>query len=375
MEEENDIFKIKFYQVGAGKLSFSSKNQLLQMINVNELEKSLAKENIYCEIDKKNMTISFTKEHLMKMVEGFSLDNEENDLINLVISLLMDNSLVTFKLGETNKFGLIFHLNTLINQNKELPYTYAFDDIENDIELLASKDIVNITNINSVFDFLFKGYAYLDEEEKEDISTLSFSDIGIYNKESYEGEIQKSHKELKDYIEDIDFKSVLLNPNFSIRISESALTESLKNLSFVGKSYAFLHSNDQCTNALNMSYLCLEQFNIYAHQDQFNIELIINIHGMQIGINCSFTSPQQDGFKIVGEINDISFGTVLLNEEQIDLLFSYLTKQVTYDWFIIDQDNKMITLDFKKVLSLDASISENLFKTTIEENQIVISLK
>ena len=369
-EEDGGTFTIKLVGLKIGKLNaYTFRKIAAKFLKAEDIEKSLASKNIYCDIDFDNYTITFSKDNIKKMLVNV-MGKDQEELVNVLSDIfLADNTILEFNLGTNNLLGAILHLNMIKydeSVNGVLPYHYDFDSLKNNTKTLLDNHIIRSEKVGVVYKYLVNGYGVYENDSKnrEYIDNLDLTSIGITNNQTYKGIMEKpeddSNKIVADDIKEsllISAEQMIVNKGFSITITDDTLTEALKTLDLIGFSTAF--SND-FTN--DVAYVVVEQLNLNCAANKITVDLIANINGEQIYIEVSLnTLPNNDGLSLTGTIEHIKIGSIDLSDNNKLSLLSYL-KNVTDDinWITVNLTDSVetstILFDFSQILNDNSTV-------------------
>ena len=372
----NEIFAIKLNSVKLGRLGLTGLGKVMLMfVSEKQLERDLAESGIYLDLDKNNLAIRMTLDDIEQtLTKQTQEDNKE--LISLLLDIfLANNNLLELNLGEDNLFGAIIHLDNAKYDDSihgELKYDYDFDDIKNKLEALLTSKVITGELVSSVANFLVKGYNHIDDETKEEIKNLDFSSIGILNKNTYDGIIDRSDLSMSSYMSSLFVGKTPLEISQILKdgivIPDTTLTGLVQSFDFIGSSFAF--SNDEN----KVGYFVLEQLDFTCLQEKLKIDLVANINGLQICVEVETYNPESDGLQITGEVRKVLIGNYDLSSDQKMKLLRYLrdTFKET-NWIKVNPDKEEIVLDFSEAMS--EAISHNSVLSNLIKNSIDLSCK
>ncbi len=372
----NEIFEIKLDSVKLGRLGLTGLGKVLLMfVSEKEVERDLAESGIYLDLDKNKLAIRMTLDDIEQtLTKQTKEDNKE--LISLLLDIfLANNNLLELNLGDDNLIGAIIHLDNAKYDSTihgELKYNYDFDDIKNKIESLLSSHIINSEKVSPVSNFLIKGYNHIDDETKEEIKNIDFTSIGIANKNSYEGIIDRSDLSMSSYMTSLFVGKSPLEITHILKdgivIPDTTLTGLVQSFDFIGSSFAF--SNEEG----KVGYFVLEQLDFTCLEKLLKIDLVANINGLRICVEVETECPDSDGLVITGVVKKLLIGNYDLSDDQKTKLLRYLRDTFKdTNWINANPDKEEITLDFSEAMS-DA-ISQNSILSNLIKNSIDLSCK
>ena len=378
--ENNGTFKVKATRVKVGKVDLTGiAKSILKNQNEEKLEKTLADNKIYCDIDLNEMSISISKANMINMIQD-SIKDDNLYLFWLLVDLFIDNKeLLKFNLGDNDLLGAYLYLSDLV-YNEVLVNNPPLTQARTDLKKLLDNNAIDVSKASVSFNFIVNGYSPLKDEDKEIIDEIDFSSIGINNNKTYTGIMVKGTGSLNEafasQFSPALIAEVMLSRQLGLRVTEETLETLLNNVKVVGTSYAFAHDQTH-----NVSSITIEYIDVEIEEKFLSINIIVDINGLPIYANASFDCEDATGVKIIGNLKTVSLGTRPLNETQNNLLFNYLdavTKEL--DWMDINPENNTITLDFAKSLSENEDLNDLLSSftsatstTSLVDNEIVIS--
>lgn len=381
LKEKDNSFIISLNTLKLGKVNLRGIGKtLLSFVDEKKLEENLFKANIYCTIDLTNLTISFSKENIQKMLLNSLKDSESYQLFDVLIDIILYNdNLLSFNLGLNNMLGFSLYLSSL-KTTKTYDFSYDFEEIKNKCEQLLKNSIITYENVNYCFNYLVNGYNRIDDKTKQLIEKIDFSSVGIDNILLYEGIINNSVKDLSQIVnESINFTidNVSSNNKFDIKISDSSLNFIIQNkIDFIGYSYAFTNANNN-----EIGYFVFEQINIICKENKLYLDLVCNLNNLklfvEIEVNCK---NENDGLKIIGTISTISLGNNLLTENQKNKLIKYFNNSFNkIDWISFDSLTNSVSIDMtnaflsnQTINTIIATYTNSHYKTSIKDGYINI---
>lgn len=360
--EENGNFSVTVEQASAGSLQLLKGlgKLIVRGLDAEKLESSLASVFLFCDIDLDAMTVTFTKENILRSVTALGGDDEDATLIRLLLDIFLDREeMLSFWCGEDNLLGAVLHLarlRYLAETAGTLPYTYDFDGVSQKVGQLLADEKITRTQVPPVFRLLVKGYSSLGEEDQAALDGLDLSSVGVTNVKTHRGIMEKQQRRLSELLsaEDLFLPSDITNPSFGLRITDDMLTEVLRGLDFVGYSMAF-----PAAESTEISYLVIEQFNFIARTDALDLQIIVNVNGVQIYLLASLTAPPSAGISLTGHLDTVCLGEETLTESQLGELLTYLTDVTeALDFMTVDPTEGTVTLHFEEQISSLAKLQE-----------------
>lgn len=348
-------YSVTLTQASAGSLEVlrGLGHWILCRTDPRKVEGALASSHLYCSVDLDAMTVTFTKENILRTVVALMGEEEDATLLHLLLDVALDHdSLLSLSLGENNLLGAVLHLSRLRYAAAEggaLPYTYDFDAVARQVEALIADGHIKGEQASPVFRLLVKGYESLSDADKESLRGVDLTPAGVADKESYRGMMGKQHRALSDLLSDkqIFVRQDTLLPAFGVEITDDMLTEVLRSMNFVGFSLAFAGADTG-----RVAYIVIEQFNLYAEGDGIRLQMIVNINGIQTVMTASLTAPPTPGVAVQAKLDGVLLGEEPLTEAQRRDLLRYLSdaaKEV--DFMDFDAEGETVTLNFAETLT------------------------
>lgn len=382
--EENGNFSVTLGQASAGSLQLlkGPGKMILKSVDAAQLEASLASVNLFCDIDMDSLTVTFTKENILRTVAALAGDEEDGTLLHLLLDVFLDRpELLTFQCGEDNLLGAVLHLARLrymADVAGALPYTYDFDGVAADVKKLLADGYITGAQVPPVFRLLVKGYDSLSERDQAALAGLDLSSVGVTDVRAHRGIMEKQQRSLTELLTDgnLFLPTDFLNPTFGLKITDDLLTEVLRGLDFVGYSMAFAGAENG-----EVSYLVIEQFNLIARSNAMDLQMIVNVNGSQIVLLASLTAPPSPGISLTGHLDEVLLGDQALTDSQRTDLMTYLA-QVTeaVDFMTVDASAATVTLHFEEQIAGLSKLQElcqtyPVFapKTVVEDGAVTIT--
>ena len=360
--EEAGSYSVTLTQASAGSLEVARGlgHWILCRTDPKKVERALASAHLYCSVDTDAMTVTFTKENILRSVSALTGEEADAALLHLLLGVSLDHSsLLSLSLGENDLLGAVLHLarlHYLAAEGETLPYTYDFDAIARQVETLIADGKVTREQVPPVFRLLVKGYASLSDADKAALREVDLTSVGVTDKETYRGMMQKQHRSLSDLLskKQIFIRQDTLLPTFGVTITDAMLTEVLRNMNFVGFSLAFAGADTG-----RVAYIVIEQFNLLADTDRIRLQMIVNINGVQTVMTASLTAPPTPGVAIRAELDTVLLGEEPMTEAQRRDLLRYLAGAAeTVDFLDFDAEEETVTLDFAETIAALSYLQE-----------------
>ena len=160
--------------------------------------------------------------------------------------------------------------------------------------------------------------------------------------------MQKQHRSLSDLLSKKQFfiRQDTLLPTFGVTITDTMLTEVLRNMNFVGFSLAFAGADTG-----RVAYIVIEQFNLLADTDRIRLQMIVNVNGVQTVMTASLTAPPTLGVAIRAELDTVLLGEEPLAEAQRRELLTYLASAADVDFIAFNAEEETVTLRFAEAIA------------------------
>ena len=353
--ESAGSYSVTLTQASAGSLEVvrGLGHWILCRTDPKKVESALASAHLYCSVDLDAMTVTFTKENILRTVSALTGSEEDAALLHLLLDVVLDHgSLLSLSLGDNNLLGAVLHL-ARIRYNAEergaLPYTYDFDAVARQTETLLATGVITEEQVSPVFRLLVKGYESLSDKDKEALREVDLTSVGVTDKETYRGMMEKERRSLSDLLTNDQFflSSGSLLPMFGVKITDDMLTEVLRSMNFVGFSLAFSGADTG-----RVAYVVIEQFNLLATEDHIDLGMIVNINGVQTVMTAALSAPPAAGVAINAKVDSVMLGEEPLTEAQRRELLTYLASAADgVDFIAFDAEEETVTLRFDEAIA------------------------
>lgn len=355
MEYASDEFTITISDLSLGKLGINNvliKNLVLNNLKPSDIEAELAKKDIYLsfEIEDANFIIGITNENIFKMIKNKSTDSMSS-LYESLIRIVLSDDAFSLKSNVNDKTGFVLELNHYLS-TLTAPYnlngeTNSLKSVQSKVVTLLNNKVINYTNVKVCFDYLVRGYKKITTSDQKIIDALDLSSVGISNKSSYEGIIDRSDIQMSDIINDniptlSDVASILITGSYDIKISEANLNAILNSLDFIGLSLAF-------TDGTGVSNITISNLFADIKENKLDLNLIVNIDGTDLALRILFNGTITEGFAIDLTLDKMYLGNYELDTTIEALMFDFIKSATSGDstsFIKVDTNNKKISLDF-----------------------------
>ena len=357
--ESAGSYSVTLTQASAGSLEVvrGLGRLILRRADAAKIEQSLASVNLFCMVNLDTMTVTFTKENILRTAATLTGGEEDATLLHLLMDVFLDHeSLLSLSLGNNNLLGAVLHLARIRYSTEErgaLPYTYDFDAVARQVETLLAAGLVTEEQVSPVFRLLVKGYASLSDQDKAALEGVDLTSVDVTDKETYHGMMEKEQRSLSDLLTNDQFflSSGTLLPTFGVKITDDMLTEVLRSMNFVGFSLAFSGADTG-----RVAYVVIEQFNLLATENHIDLEMIVNINGVQTVMTAALSAPPAAGVAINAKVDSVMLGEEPLTEAQRRELLTYLASAAAdVDFIAFDAEEETVTLRFAEA---SAGLSE-----------------
>lgn len=353
--ESAGSYSVTLTQASAGSLEVvrGLGRLILRRADAAKIEQSLASVNLFCMVNLDTMTVTFTKENILRTAATLTGGEEDATLLHLLLDVFLDHeSLLSLSLGNNNLLGAVLHLARIRYSTEErgaLPYTYDFDAVARQVEALLAAGLVTEEQVSPVFRLLVKGYTSLSDQDKAALEGVDLTSVGVTDKETYRGMMEKEQRSLSDLLTNDQFflSSGALLPTFGVKITDDMLTEVLRSMNFVGFSLAFSGADTG-----RVAYVVIEQFNLLATENHIDLEMIVNINGVQTVMTAALSAPPAAGVAINAKVDSVMLGEEPLTEAQRRELLTYLASAAAgVDFIAFDAEEETVTLRFAEALT------------------------
>mgnify|MGYP004643962237 FL=1 len=353
--ESAGSYSVTLTQASAGSLEVvhGLGRLILRRADAAKIEQSLASVNLFCMVNLDTMTVTFTKENILRTAATLTGGEEDATLLHLLLDVFLDHeSLLSLSLGNNNLLGAVLHLARIRYSTEErgaLPYTYDFDAVARQVETLLAAGLVTEEQVSPVFRLLVKGYASLSDQDKAALEGVDLTSVGVTDKETYRGMMEKEQRSLSDLLTNDQFflSSGALLPTFGVKITDDMLTEVLRSMDFVGFSLVFSGADTG-----RVAYVVIEQFNLLATENHIDLEMIVNINGVQTVMTAALSAPPAAGVAINAKVDSVMLGEEPLTEAQRRELLTYLASAAAgVDFIAFNAEEETVTLRFAEAIA------------------------
>lgn len=352
--ESAGSYSVTLTQASAGSLEVvrGLGRLILRRADAAKIEQSLASVNLFCMVNLDTMTVTFTKENILRTAATLTGGEEDATLLHLLLDVFLDHeSLLSLSLGNNNLLGAVLHLARIRYSTEErgaLPYTYDFDAVARQVEALLAAGLVTEEQVSPVFRLLVKGYASLSDQDKAALEGVDLTSVDVIDKETYRGMMEKEQRSLSDLLTNDQFflSSGALLPTFGVKITDDMLTEVLRSMNFVGFSLAFSGADTG-----RVAYVVIEQFNLLATENDIDLEMIVNINGVQTVMTAALSAPPAAGVAINAKVDSVMLGEEPLAEAQRRELLTYLASAADVDFIAFNAEEETVTLRFAEAIA------------------------
>ena len=353
--ESAGSYSVTLTQASAGSLEVvrGLGRLILRRADAAKIEQSLASVNLFCMVNLDTMTVTFTKENILRTAATLTGGEEDATLLHLLLDVFLDHeSLLSLSLGNNNLLGAVLHLARIRYSTEErgaLPYTYDFDAVARQVEALLAAGLVTEEQVSPVFRLLVKGYASLSDQDKAALEGVDLTSVGVTDKETYRGMMEKEQRSLSDLLTNDQFflSSGTLLPTFGVKITDDMLTEVLRSMNFVGFSLAFSGADTG-----RVAYVVIEQFNLLATENHIDLEMIVNINGVQTVMTAALSAPPAADVAINAKVDSVMLGEEPLTEAQRRELLTYLASAAAdVDFIAFNAEEETVTLRFAEAIA------------------------
>lgn len=353
--ESAGSYSVTLTQASAGSLEVvrGLGRLILRRADAAKIEQSLASVNLFCMVNLDTMTVTFTKENILRTAATLIGGEEDATLLHLLLDVFLDHeSLLSLSLGNNNLLGAVLHLARIRYSTEErgaLPYTYDFDAVAQQVEALLAAGLVTEEQVSPVFRLLVKGYASLSDQDKAALEGVDLTSVGVTDKETYRGMMEKEQRSLSDLLTNDQFflSSGALLSTFGVKITDDMLTEVLRSMDFVGFSLAFSGADTG-----RVAYVVIEQFNLLATENHIDLEMIVNINGVQTVMTAALSAPPAAGVAINAKVDSVMLGEEPLTEAQRRELLTYLASAAAdVDFIAFNAEEETVTLRFAEAIA------------------------
>lgn len=349
---------------GTLKVEFVEKNLVFKLIDAslgnlevinNFIVKSLIRslkipneDSLNCSIDLDNLTISFSENNVLSIIDSF-VNSDSKYLYNLLVHIAFSNDgIVDFCFGENGKLGFVLHSTNLVNEGY-VSYGLNLDSADIKALSLYKESKANLDNLSSVFNYYVLGYDSLSSYDKAIVDELNLSD---------------KENGVKDFTK-VKFNDIIASKIEGISSNKiDLLTEDDFNLIFasldmIGTSFAFSDSN-------KISYISIESLTSDISNNKLVFHLAINLNGFRTYLSVDFIQKSSHDLSMTLGVESIRFGNISLDDNSKNYFIRYLSMVLeNEDWISFDNNDDLLLnfsfnssglKDVEKTLSLKDGI-------------------
>ena len=354
------VFHLTELDLGKIKLPISLFTSFLNSNDINEkVNSSLETLRMNFNLSNNELTFSIDLVILKDLLTQSLSDTPDYDLYMTLLSLIMrvNNSLTT-----NNSDNVGFDLNVSdfsfdSSRDSTIPYSLDFDSVKGKVEVLLNKVAITSDEATMTATYLIKGFDNISETEQNIIKHKDFSSIGIDDISTYKGMLNYDNTSVSDI-----FKSQVSLPFNGLKLSEDDFNNILLQNNIVGQMYSFVRKEE---DSYRVSYIALESVYVDIEDDNLAINLTISLNGKSIVLVIDVNTPETRGLMIDGYVNSIRLGNIILNNEEVKGLLSYLDNTVDEEWIMFDSTNSSIDIDFSSIFSKETILSQLLEMVTV----------
>ena len=378
--DEYFIMNIKEFKLGSIALT---KDMALKIFNALHIDVSKKMDMDKFTLDFENWQITLSKDLMFSSLESGS---GQNDFIAKAFKMIEDNQLIAFDTSSDNLIDMNVNLGKLhnseyltndddhlfINKPSSIYANTGVDEIKAEIGGKLNKLLpyLNANNINSVFQFLFRGYDYCDEQTKNVIVNLdnqhaeAFLSAGIPDVTTYTAYMAKLQRESGNIMGNakaqVNYASI--DSQKTCLLYEKDINSYFRSLGLIGYSIVVYHESD---DGLEYAYILVDNFycNIIDNTLYFTVGLNMNGYETNLVLRLDQHSVSTEPSKIYFKISNIYFGEVDATElldTIVDLLKTNVAGNDTFG-FVSDSEYTYFFFDkteiVEKIQEFDPTIT------------------
>ena len=324
---------------------------LLNSFNVNKKE---IENIINSKVESLGLKVYFEEEVLTiyvneEMYKKLFSKNFES-IKNPVITNILFND-VDFKL-DNNMIGLNKNINNYTIDptndfmiNLEPDFIYYCGRLND----LLVNNIIELSSVNIVGNYLIKGYSCLNDDDKSFIKNLDLSSIGIIDNVSYSGAKEYTDSNLTEVL-----VSQIPNMTNSLYITELEINQNLMANDFVGSINFFARKeNDKYI----LNYIAIDSVYLDVRNREMDLYFIVNINGARVSVKMMTFLKESENFRLSFEINKIKMGNVEIEEDIKREIITYLSTELENKWLKV-MSNETIVFDFSSLIVDNDKLNE-----------------
>lgn len=379
MHENEDksafIFEIKDVSVGrVSGIKGPAESLVNRFVNEDTINRFIAQTGLSVKFDQANFALVYSKAGLMNDLQRLT-ESEGLGLYFDVINNMVVNNLVSFDLSTDNfAEGYIdltrLRTNELVTDDashiKVQPEQVSEQCRDNLVALIDHGDVdPETTDIQTVFDYLFRGYDPLTDSQKAVIDTIDFSYVDIDDKTTYKGfdlnDVEnKLYDKMRLTVDGDALTDKTLNPRYKkiCTLTEEDINDYIASREIVGYTSLLYYKTG---DSYKVNYVTVDNFytNIYKNSENKNIaELVCKVNMNGYHTSLTFATEMGDGTfannELVFTIKEMKFGEVdaeAISESFYEVIHGALVGVGADSSLRFDVENKAICVNFTDILA------------------------
>ena len=365
IEDRDEVLSVRLESAKIGRFdctSFWIRTFILTDGLGRKLEKALSDMGLTVEIDMSGLFIQTTHRAIATMISSLTRDDPNASLYEVLSNLCLSNpELLEFKTLD-NRFEVVLHTADMTyDETRDGPFRYPLD-MDNVKPRVESNTGLNIHTVSVLYNLYTKGYSSLSDEERRiadscgatqlergirTASGLSIAEALIMQKPS------------------MPLAELILRQSYSVRIEDQTLDAILANLPFAGSCVAF-------ANGQRTAYICVEGITAQISRDRLTLCLCLNLNGRRVALTVEGSCPPGNGESLEITVDQIRFGSHVLNGDYITGILSYLSGVLaTETWIEPKPETGSIRLSVAEIL--DSNGSFDLLRRQCARSQFALN--
>ena len=375
------IFKIEDVKIGrVSNLKSMSFSILKKYISEDIFNDAFSNAGLSLKMDYENSQISYTFSSLIADSKKILNNSTDDDLVFEILEFLVSNGELKAR-SKTNAIHIEAPLNALtISASDKYPLRNTtfnnFDDIFptlglsgiiTNLETMLNESKLKSSEVRHTFEYLLRGYDYINDETKDYIKTLDLSSFGINDNTTHKG-LDVSNDDLLSKVKDDFNQNIASNPTSFVSddsgllgtISEELINETLHGVKAVGESYIFEKIDENDKHSL--TYVYIQDVSCNLFDNHLLLDVPVSINGKQICFTFETTLKENSSkYTIDFSIDEIYIGAKTSSEKLTDTILNLL-KDAQSEWFSVSTN--VISFNFEKAIdNIDNAAVKTLLKS------------
>ncbi|MCR4661832.1 MAG: hypothetical protein K5765_07565 [Clostridia bacterium] len=383
--EDGKTLTFTFKSIKAGKIPMS--DTIIKWVGqLAKLDQTIANISVggtklNAKLEYSPLRVSVAKETILNLVLNQATSESNNVATSLLSWAVSDNDLGKLSFGK-NGVGIKINLTELAYsqvRDGDMSTSINVDQIDTKLETLLNNGAIDCSQIDVSANFIIKGYDKLSSSEKDAISEIDYSSIGINNKQNYEGVLPSEEHTFMQYAlgsldVDMDNPAIIMTSGSAyMKVKESDINTIILTKSLVGTTVTFYNLKNDGT--YDVSIITLEAFNMDIKDNETTLSFVISINGYKTIMKIKCAGEPQTGTSLTLNITNMHVGSKVASNDLVKAFLTKVNEAVSGDnWLSCNVEEKTITFSFdsivkeKQVLKTIMNLSGTQTKSSLKDN-------